>query len=92
MDRLAIYSMFLISIYILYLAIKSKMTICPYDTPKPKVPEPIPIKVSDIFRSMFQDREPVPGHIGLGTDQDFVPPAPSPVDSNTIKLLAPVKL
>jgi hypothetical protein len=66
MDSIAIYVILIISILILYIAIKSKTLDCRPTSEKVEEDVPVvPIKVSDIFRQMFQDREPVPGRIIL---------------------------
>jgi hypothetical protein len=56
----------LISIYILYLTIKFKYTVCPSEmktliSTKPKEP----VKVSEIFGSMFRDSAVIPGTVQL---------------------------
>jgi hypothetical protein len=65
MDSIAIYVILIISILILYIAIKSKTLDCRPPSEKVEEIPVVPIKVSDIFRQMFQDREPVQGHIPL---------------------------
>jgi hypothetical protein len=66
MDSIAIYVILIISILVLYIAIKSKTLDCRPVTEQVVEEIPVvPIKVSDIFRQMFQDREPVPGRIIL---------------------------
>lgn len=64
MENIAIYVILLISIYILYLTIKYKTDKCYY--PEDKISETqTPIKISEIFKDMFQNPEPRPGHIPL---------------------------
>lgn len=61
METVAIYVMLLISIYILYLTIKFKTTKCHYPEDNSEDLDKPPIKISEIFQSMFQDPEPRPG-------------------------------
>lgn len=70
METVAIYIILLISVYILYLTIKYKYTVCEYDTKEESV-EIEPVKVSQIFSQMFQDETPRPGKISLniGSEQ-----------------------
>lgn len=63
MDNIAVYIVLIISILVLYIAIKSKTLDCRQPIQKVEEDTIVPIKVSDIFRQMFQDREPVPGRI-----------------------------
>jgi hypothetical protein len=53
----------LISLYILYLALKYRYTVCPQEDTSYVTPSPKPIKVSQIFSKMFQDPGPIPGTI-----------------------------
>lgn len=61
METVAIYVMLLISIYILYLTIKYKTTKCYYPPEDNENIEKPPVKISEIFKDMFQDPEPRPG-------------------------------
>jgi len=73
MDNTTIYIILIINIYILYLTIKYKYTVCP-DLSSQFVEEPAkPIKVSQIFSKMFQDPSPVPGNISLNIGSELVP-------------------
>jgi hypothetical protein len=65
MEDVLVYITFIVSIYILYLALKMSITMCKSDIPKPPKKEEEPIKVSDIFRSMFSDEAIRPGHAPL---------------------------
>ena len=60
-----VHILLLISIFILYIAIKSKTLQCVDIKVSPEPDQKIQVRVSDIFRSMFQDAEPTPGNIGL---------------------------
>lgn len=62
-DSIAIYSILIISICVLYIAIKSRTLNCSTPTPKERVVKPV--KVSEIFKKMFSDREPIPEPISL---------------------------
>lgn len=62
-DSIAIYSILIISICILYIAIKSRTLNCSTPILKEKVVKPV--KVSEIFKKMFSDREPIPEPIAL---------------------------
>lgn len=57
------YITLLISLYILYLALKYRYTVCPQEDTSYVIPSPKPIKVSQIFSKMFQDLGPIPGTI-----------------------------
>jgi hypothetical protein len=65
MSDITNYIILFTSIVILYLAFKHKS--CPKIVVDPPY-EPKEIRVSDIFRKMFNDREPVPGKISLSVD------------------------
>jgi hypothetical protein len=59
-----IHVILLISVYILYLALKYRYTECPpIAISNPETEQTKPIKVSEIFSKMFQDASPVPGTI-----------------------------
>lgn len=60
----SVYILLLISIFILYIAIKSKTLQC-VDIKVSEPEQKIQVRVSDIFKSMFQDAKPTPGNIGL---------------------------
>lgn len=59
-SSILVYVILLISIYILYLTIKYKTTKCYYPEDEVKKPQE-PIKISEIFKDMFQNPEPRPG-------------------------------
>lgn len=71
METVAIYIILLISVYILYLTIKYKYTVCEYDIKEEKI-ETEPIKVSQIFSQMFQDETPRPGKISLNIGSELI--------------------
>lgn len=62
-DSIAIYSILIISILVLYIAIKSKKLDCSVPIEQERVVKPV--KVSEIFKKMFSDREPIPAPISL---------------------------
>jgi hypothetical protein len=67
----AIYIILLISLYILYLTIKYKYTVCEYDI-KDEPVDVEPVKVSQIFSQMFQDETPRPGKISLNIGSEYI--------------------
>ena len=72
METVAIYIILLISVYILYLTIKYKYTVCEYDKKEEKNIEMEPVKVSQIFSQMFQDETPRPGKISLNIGSELI--------------------
>ena len=61
---LVTYITLIISIYILYLTIRHKYTICPVEMKNLIFEKPNqPVKVSEIFQSLFRDPAPIPGTI-----------------------------
>lgn len=72
METIAIYIILLISVYILYLTIKYKYTVCEYDVKEENVINIEPVKVSQIFSKMFQDETPRPGKISLNIGSELI--------------------
>jgi hypothetical protein len=71
MEDIAIYIILLISIYILYLTIKYKYTVCPSED---DIVKPLKaVSISQIFSRMFQDEAPRPGKISLNVASQQVP-------------------
>lgn len=74
MDPL-VYITLAISIYVLYLTLKYKYMVCPYETRYlgdiNETREPI--KVSQIFSSMFQEASPIPGNITINVGGEQIP-------------------
>jgi hypothetical protein len=57
----------------MYLTLKYKYTVCPSDITLQPLTPPEPIRVSQIFTSMFQNETPRPGNVSLNINSQTTP-------------------
>lgn len=65
MDTFLTFFLFIVGVYVIYMSLRKNTLVCPKTVEYRYIPRTLqeeqkdPVKVSDIFKSMFENREPV---------------------------------